>query len=428
MSTTIPQLSSILQDVLIKDANEIGRSSGFIRRQRKFTGASFAQTLVFGWLANPHASLEELCQAARLSGIHISPQGLQERLNSCQAVDFLHQLLQKALTYVVSAQGLRSDLLSRFEGVYIQDSSKIELPALFEQQWQANQKGQSSLKLQTVLDYHQGHLDIQLAAGRQHDCPLQTLDLPKGSLRLADVGYFKVSVFKDLNQRGVQWLSRVPARVGIWQNGKLLHLATWLQEQDKDCIDQEIELSAQSLRCRLIAVRVPDKVIQQRQERVRTEAKDRKSKLKQKTLDLCQWTILITNLPVEELSVEEALRLLRTRWQIELLFKLWKDELAVDEWRSQQPYQILAEVYAKLLAALIQHWVLIVGCWDEPQRSLVKATRTIRKQAFHLLSYLHSWRQLKASLRQICATLKLCRIQKRKTRPATFQLLARSYP
>jgi hypothetical protein len=143
------------------------------------------------------------------------------------------------------------------------------------------------------------------------------------------------------------------------------------------------------------------------------------------TLTLCQWTILITNMPLDDLSVDDALCLLRTRWQIELLFKLWKDELAVDDWRSQQPEQILSEVYAKLLLALIQHWLFVLSCWDEPRRSLVKATRTLRKQAFHILHCLSDLQALIDCLTLICPTLTRCLIQKRKSRPATFQLLAR---
>ena len=85
MTTTIHQLCEQLQKLLIEDARRLGRASGFIQRQRKLTGASFVPALVFGWLANPQASLE-LCQSARVCGVEISPQGLQERLNSpwCQ--------------------------------------------------------------------------------------------------------------------------------------------------------------------------------------------------------------------------------------------------------------------------------------------------------------------------------------------------------
>lgn len=111
MKTTIPQLSQILQQLLIEDANQIGRESGFIQRERKLNGASFVQSLVFGWQANPKSSLEELCQSARVCNVKISPQGLQERLNSPQANTFLQQLLLKGVTYMVNNECEREDLL-----------------------------------------------------------------------------------------------------------------------------------------------------------------------------------------------------------------------------------------------------------------------------------------------------------------------------
>jgi hypothetical protein len=227
-STSINELCDILQHLLINDANELGRASGFIQRERKLNGSSFAQSLIFGWQANPQASLEDLCQSASVCGVQISPQGLQERLNSPQAHHFLHQLLLKGIGYLVTVASKRNDLLASFNGVYIQDSSKIELPACLHTIWQGNQREQATLKIHTVLDYQYGGFDLTLAAGRDHDCPLQTTMLPQGSLRLADLGYFKVKVFKELDEQRVWWLSRLPARVGIWEEGRVLHVAHWL--------------------------------------------------------------------------------------------------------------------------------------------------------------------------------------------------------
>ena len=427
--TTIPQLSQILQQLLIEDANRIGRESGFIQRQRKISGASFAQSLVFGWQANPQASLEELCQSASVCGVEISPQGLQERLNSPQANRFLHQLLLRGVSYLVQSHSSRDDLLATFTGVYIQDSSKIELPSCLNSIWQGNQSEQATLKLQAVLDYQNGLFDLTLAAGRDHDCPLQTVDLPAGSLRLADLGYFKVKVFEQLNRQGVWWVSRLPARVGIWQNDHVVHVLDWLKQHDSMGIDQPVELTAQRLPCRLLAIRVPPQVAKERRKRVRESAKARKkSQLKPQTLALCDWTILVTNLPPHMFTPEEILTLQRLRWQIELLFKLWKTDLAIDEWRSQKPHQILTEVYAKLLLALVQHWLLLLGCWQQENRSLVKATKVLRKHAFHILAALPDFTHLRRTLRLILPTLTRCTVQKRKTRPATFQLLERAFP
>ena len=414
---------------LIEDANRIGRESGFIQRQRKLSGASFAQSLIFGYQANPQASLEELCQSARVCGVEISSQGLQERLNSPQANRFLHQLLLQGVRYLVRSHSERDDLLAPFTGVYIQDSSRIELPSCLRTLWQGNSTNQATLKLHAVLDYQNGLFDLTLASGRAHDCPLQTVDLPAGSLRLADLGYFKVKVFEQLNRQGVWWVSRLPARAGIWQNDHVMHVLDWLNQQESMCIDQAVELTRQRLPCRLLAMRVPAQVAKERRKRARESAKARKkSQLKPETLALCDWTILVTNLPPEALTPDEILSLQRLRWQIELLFKLWKTDLSIDAWRSQQPHQILTEVYAKLLLALVQHWLLLLGCWQQENRSLVKAAKALRKHAFRILAALPNFTHLLRALRLILPTLTRCTVQKRKTRPATFQLLERAFP
>lgn len=113
---------------------------------------------------------------------------------------------------------------------------------------------------------------------------------------------------------------------------------------------------------RLIAVRVPKKVAQARQKRVRQDAKDRPHSRRQpQTLALGKWTVIVTNLDQAQLTLDQALALRRLRWQIELRFKLWKQDLSLDAWRSPLPHRILSEVYAKLLLALIQPWLLLLG-------------------------------------------------------------------
>ena len=52
---------------------------------------------------------------------------------------------------------------------------------------------------------------------------------------------------------------------------------------------------------------------------------------------LAAWNVVITNIPQDLLSLEEAFVLTRVRWQIELLFKLWKSHGRVDEWRTTKP-------------------------------------------------------------------------------------------
>jgi len=63
--TTIPRISEAMQTVLTTTADNAAHETGFVQRESKMGGASFARTLVFGWLENPQATLEELRQRLR---------------------------------------------------------------------------------------------------------------------------------------------------------------------------------------------------------------------------------------------------------------------------------------------------------------------------------------------------------------------------
>src|SRR2546423_13251459 len=83
--TTVPQLAQTLQTLFTTTADAAARATGFVQRRSKLTGAAFVQALVFGWLANPHASLAALAQATAVAGVAISPQGLDQRCGEAAA-------------------------------------------------------------------------------------------------------------------------------------------------------------------------------------------------------------------------------------------------------------------------------------------------------------------------------------------------------
>jgi hypothetical protein len=80
-------------------------------------------------------------------------------------------------------------------------------------------------------------------------------------------------------------------------------------------------------------------------------------------------------------------------------------------------------VYAKLAAMVLQHWLIELGCWHDPQRSLVKAAQVVRREAGQLMVALREGR-VEPVVRQIMNCMRSgCRIEKRKQFPSTVQRL-----
>lgn len=434
MTTSPGDIAQALQTVFVTTAAEAARQTRFVQRESKLTGPLFVQTLTFGWLCNPHATLEELAQTAADLGVSISAQGLDQRF-SRRAADFLLVVLQDAVSRVVTANPVAVPILHRFPGgVCLLDSTSLTLPDALAECWRGcggkrPNDGLAALKLQVRLNLLNGALTGPFPeAGRSADQNSAVHDVPlaPGTLHLADLGYFRIDRFADLSRRGVYWLSRVQDGTKIFDaQGKAWTLAQLLSQQSSTAVDLPVRIGQrQRLACRLLAVRVPPAVAEKRRARLRKKASKKGHRLNPERWALAEWTVYVTNVPVEMMLLEEALVLGRCRWQIELLFKLWKSEGCIDESRSEKPWRILCEVYAKLLGMVVQHWLLLASCWSHADRSLVKASRTVREHALTLgvaLRHGHMVFRIVQTL-QRCLTTG-CRINKRRRAPPTHQLL-----
>lgn len=326
-----------------------------------------------------------------------------------------------------------SNYWNGIEGVHLLDSSTVGLPRSLAHIWPGcgNQQGASaSLKIQVDLNFSNGALEeLWLQAGREHDLSerAQAIDLPSGALRITDLGYFKLDWLECDAQRGVFWLTRLKAGTKVYDvEGQEFAPGRLLDAQQSDRIDMPILLGCRhKLACRLLAVRVPQKVAAQRRRKLKKDARRKGQAVSQSRLALADWTIFITNVPAHLLTLDEAIVLYGVRWQIELLFKLWKSVGLLDESRSKNPWRILCELYAKLLAMLIQHWIFLTGFWAYPDRSLTKAARTIQKHTMNLaIACNKRTYRLREAIQAInCCLAAGCRMNPRRARPNTYQLL-----
>ena len=403
----------------------MGKKTGFIQRERKKTGSGFVQALVFGMMANPASTRQEINQAASQAGMRLSTQGLDKRFTA-KAAYFLDQILAEAVKQMVTAVPQSQSLLSRFKGVYIGDSTVIALPDALAGVFRGTTGSEAAaVKLAVQWEMETGGVQMWLSDATVHDqrTGVVARQLPTGALRLNDLGFFNLQVFDQDVQQGRYFFSRYKGGTLIYDGaGKAVELAKRLKRQPRQAISLPIQLGAQRLACRLIALPLEPEQVARRRERLRKTARRKQQTVSPTSLALAAWTLYVTNLSDEQLSVSEAATLGATRWQIECLFKLWKGSGLLDESRSQDPHRVWCEFYAKLLALLLQHWLMLLGCWHRLNRSLHRALQVLRKQAFAFLAVLNDIPALIHTLQHTASVLAdTCLLSKRAAHPLTFQ-------
>jgi Transposase DDE domain len=365
VDTILARLPLILQDLFTTFSNEEAEASGFVKRLRKISGARFVQVLVLGWLVSPRATLEDL--AVRLN---VTSQALQARFTRT-AVALLQAVLWRAIEQMLSAKRANIPLLRRFNGVWLEDSTSLKLPASMAAEFPGcggsdPEAGKAALKIYTRYRVDTATLvEMRFSEGKRQDLaaakPWATL--PAGALRLADMGFFDRQRLEADHAAGVYWISRLPAGVTLQAEGdESRELHDFLGRQQDDLIDIQVlvgkpDRHAKPLSCRLVAIRCPPAIAAERRRKLHAKMKKKGGSASARQLALCDWTVMITNVPADKLSPAEVWELYRVRWQIELLFKRWKSLGGLQPSTNlKKSERVLCEIYAKLIGMLVAHW------------------------------------------------------------------------
>jgi hypothetical protein len=389
--TSIPQVSRMLRTLFEKDAVEPGKQAGMRHRTISFT--QLAWLLVLGWWKQPAAGPSALARFAGSLGSSLSKQAVDCHFTH-RTADWRLSLLQRAVEYVVCAQAISLPLLQRFTAVLLEDGRSISLPNALKSVWGGcgggpsssgtDRKTQAALKITVRWDVLAGRLHgPYLQEGRRHELSsvLREQAMPAGSLWIADLGYWALKWLHYLSVQGVFFLMRYKAGIVLWVGKERLDLLAILPKATGQRLEMHVDVGGDRRlkQVRLLAERVPPEVASQRQERIKEAACRHSKPLNPLVMELANWTLVVTNVPASWLSFEQAFARLCARWQIELLFKLWKEQGLLDEWNTSKPWHILCQVYAKRLSMVLQHWFLLLSCWDDPHHSLSSVSEILRE-------------------------------------------------
>ena len=355
---------------------------------------------------------------------------------TASAVRWLQTLMSQSIALMRHTGDLPAAVLRQFRAIYIIDSTLITLPAVMQDAFAgfASQGSEAALKFQLCFDYLRGNLcALEASAGRQTDQSSTLIErmIAVGSLFLFDLGYFNQETFAKIAEMGAFFVSRYKYATHVYVNATdqaPLDLLQVLQSVATNRYEQVYYLgSRRRLKVRLIAQRLPMPIVEERRRKARQAARKKGHTPPSAYLALLEWSIYITNTTPQQLSFDQIITFYRVRWQIELIFKVWKSQAKLAQVGNYRPERVLCQLFARLLGLVIFHWM--IAPWRivaNSELSLTKAFHILKRHLTRLLdSMAQGWHRTPTVLERITqAFLKHAHKDQRLKDPSTYRLLS----
>ena len=330
---TDPTLSSFIDPERL---SQLARQSKFQQRDRgKITPSLFVETITKAAFQQASSFRHLAVLGGNQINGTIAKQSFWERVDS-RAVKFLGSVLcEQMVTGLVLPQPIH-DLIDR---ALVHDSSILKLhPQLqdaFPGSRNQNATPQSSVRVQVVADLLSGEfLQFGISGFTRNDQAASHDILPviqPKDLVLRDLGYFTLDSLEAIDRQEAFFLSRLRYGTALFnEEEERIDLVTSLREaaceEGESCFIKARMGARKKLPIRIVAVRLPESVANERRRKARAD-RDKRVSHDKAYYELLGWTLLVTNLPEEAINDLNLTKLYALRWRIENIFKAWKSGL-----------------------------------------------------------------------------------------------------
>ena len=304
--------------------------------------------------------------------LSISKQGLDQRFNA-QSVLFIKTLFEEQLKQQIKSK-VSSPVLDKFNRVLIKDSTRFDIAEQHKEKYPGSggSASKAGMSIQYEFDLKDGMVvDMTLTPSVRQDSTdaLQTQGkITENDLVIRDLGYFSLEVFEQITKNQAFFLSRLSPSVSVYenQNGSTAELSyKQLYEQMIESGQTTIEINAiigqkKRMPARLIIHLLPEGVYNERMRRVNKQHQKKGRKASGSYKEYARFSFYITNVPFEAVSSTQLMLLYRLRWQVELVFKVWKSIFKLDKIGKMKLDRFLSLLYAKLLWVII-NWGVVMN-------------------------------------------------------------------
>ena len=317
-------------DSLLPSAHldSLARKNLFIKRKSSKLSAAGVVHSLLSSVIDGNSSLADIgLNLSHYQQSNISRQGIHQRLNH-KAVEFMCDVNSSLLAQKYDHSfALKSHCFKR---ILVEDASLIHMHSGNSKNFKGfgNRKGKTAaFKLDFCYDLLSGKsISTEKIEAYDNDkkagSKLVNDHVQTGDLVLRDMGYYKQSDFRNIEELGASWLSKIPTNVNIKHEGKDFNEI--LKRTKLHCLDMEVELSNGAFKCRLVACRATPQQAAEKRRRAKKQAHNH-GKTPRKNAQLRNgWHLTITNVSQDQMNTQEMIDLYRLRWQIETIFKAWK--------------------------------------------------------------------------------------------------------
>ena len=400
-----------------------------MKRERTISGTVFAKNLIFSRFDAKSMSLENLAEAITSSSHkEISKQAVDLRFTT-EAVDFFKRLTEEALIDLCAGEHCY-DFLKRFDEVRIKDSTCFQLPMEMAAKYPGSGGASSNacIRIQFEYDVKTGKiLDLSLHPFIKQDLTnaVETLnDIAPNVLVIRDLGYTCVKAIRGIKKNCAYFISRLINGADVYKlkgdnylKVNFNALNSYLKRHSLNSLEMDVYVTEQKEPVRMIVERLPEDVIRQRIEKAEKQAGKKGRKLSQEYRAKAHMNIFITNVPQGVLDVAQVHKAYTIRWQVELIFKIWKSIGDIHQLKKMKISRFECCLFAKLLWIVV-NWGIV---W--------RFNAQIHSTGGKLLSFYKAFKSLKANitvflLALTAGTTSMCRfIECQLASAKKFQLL-----
>jgi hypothetical protein len=375
--------------------NQLAKETGFTERKSKLNGSLFLDLLVFNSENLKSQSLNDLSIILKdKHGVEIKKQSLHERFNA-NALHFLKGALEKMLQKQLAFK--RFPGLERFKRILVKDSTCFQIdPSLaLNFPGSGGSGSKAAIRIQFEYDLLSGRInDLSINPFNQQDAKnsITTMELTnEGDLIIRDLAYMSIKALTGIIKRNAYYLCRANPSVKIYEKidgvDKEMNFRTLRKHMNKNGIssmEKKVYLGAEKFKTRLIVYLMPEREVEKRLRNAYkiNKKKGRKNLPTKEYLARAHFNLFITNASKDQISTKMVWPVYTLRWQIELIFKIWKTICGIEKVKKVQKNRLECYLYAKL--------ILIVLGW----RIIWKTAQNLFRMENKSLSYYKAFKTL----------------------------------